>query len=454
MNSLIKKSITLSFVSLFLWGSIISVANADANLRSQLGHGSYKEGYSNSGGGGTWIQTIGTGLQGSVSQINLWYRRSGGSGVGTVTLVRCDTYTYYSGCSNVASGSWTALASGVDGKISINFAPVALDSTKYYAIVLDHNNGSGNTIRMYGNSADTFAEGYATSSMAGYPSAGSVTGISDFYFEIRGENWFEQLGFVGSNAPSSFEATTSPVFFDLKYYLDETVSATQYFGVLYNYDTGSSSTWGNYTLPDTTTGTFNTATQSLAILENGSYSITWWLRDPQNQYGTVGVPHETTFSINASSSFFQTPAIKGINSTIASTSCNINFLATFDLADCATYMTVPSSNVYGLYGSIPKLLASKFPFSYVASIQNTWKELSATASTTPTLSYNLHDIGIGSTTALGNFLPNIEIFSEATITTYLSDDILAIFRALIATVLISLTFLNIYGSVMRLMHKV
>ena len=205
-----------------------------------------------------------------------------------------------------------------------------------------------------------------------------------------------------------------------------------------------------YSLPSTTTGVFNHAYPNNTF-SNGSWSVTWWLQDPTNTYGTVGRPIETTFSINATTSFFQTPTIQGINTSYASTSCAINFLGTFSLSECVRYLIIPSSNIYSLYGNIPKLLGSKFPFSYITSIQNTWKELTASAGTAPTLTYSLHDIGIGSTTPLGNFLPNVEIFSEATVTTYLNPTILEIFKSLVATVLIALTFLNIYAHSMRLL---
>jgi len=450
MTSLIKKSITLSFVSLFLWGSFTAVAHASFPIQgvksdNQIGQG-------NGDGNYSAVQTIGTNLQGSLKSIVLWQKRTGGSQPATVTFYECNST--YTSCTSLGQGTKTIANNISNGSAEeyVLTSNIVFRANYYYAFAVSHANGFGNTVRYYGSNSNVYDNGIATSTLVGAGIFGATVTLADLYFQLKGDAFTEQLGFVGSYAPTSFEATSSPVLFDLVYYLDGLSLPTEYIGVAYNYDTGSSITLGKYTLPDTTTGAFNRATSSIAFTEDGSYSVNWWLVDPDNEYGTVGVPTEVTFSINATSSFFQTPAIKGIQNNIASTSCNVNFLGTFNMADCVTYMTIPSSNIYSLYGNIPKTLAGKFPFSYIASIQTTWKGLNATASTTPTLSYNLHDIGIGSTTPLGNFLPNIEVFSEATITTYLSSDILAIFRALIATVLIALTFLNIYAHTMRLMR--
>lgn len=448
MTRLIKRSITLVFVSLFLWGGVTAIAEANPIWSQTNRDTSYQ-----TTSALTLAQTLGVAQNnGTIEEITLSLFRDSGSSDPSIAIVECTDGTYTS-CNTLGTIILDVVNDQdtiVNGVFSV---PLQITAGKYYAWWTSWNAGVGNNPKVRGSSGDSYANGEATTTISGAGVSGASMGaISDFYFNIKGSALFAQLGFVGSYSPATFEATSSPVFFELVYYLDTVTLATEYIGVAYNYDTGSSVTLGKYTLPSLDRESFETATQTIAFTEDGSYSVNWFLVDPDNEYGTVGVPVETTFSINATSSFFETPAIRGINNDIASTSCNINFLGTFNLGDCVTYLTVPSSNVYGLYGSIPSLIGTRFPFSYIKSIQDTWKSLASTASTSPTLSYNLHDLGIGSTSAMGNFLPNITIFSKETINTYLPDPVLDIFKSLIAMVFIVLTFANIYTHTQRLIH--
>jgi len=261
-----------------------------------------------------------------------------------------------------------------------------------------------------------------------------------------------RLGISGIASPSedfqTFSTTTIPVEF--VYYLDEEEAYTKYILTLYNFVTGAYSN-STGTLSSVATLQHLIQTTSLTVPNAGTYTLTIGILKPNSPHNlTVGATYDVTF--NAVSQSVPVPPPIAINTTYASTSCAINFLGSFSLSECVGYLLVPSSNIYNLYGGIPTLLGTKFPFSYITSVQNTWKDLSIVNGTAPVLNYNLHDLGLGSTTPLGNLMPNFELFSEDTVTTYLNPTILDLFKSLVATVLVLLTFLNIYAHSMRLLR--
>jgi len=115
----------------------------------------------------------------------------------------------------------------------------------------------------------------------------------------------------------------------------------------------------------------------------------------------------------------------------ASSSCAINFLGSFSLSDCMGYLFYPAPNTLLAYPSLYLTIQEKIPFSYFFSIANTWSSLAAsTTANTPTYSFALHDLGIGSSSPMGNILPNFNGLSSTTVGTYLSPTLLALFKAL------------------------
>jgi len=84
-------------------------------------------------------------------------------------------------------------------------------------------------------------------------------------------------------------------------------------------------------------------------------------------------------------------------------------------------MFVPTPASVQQFSDVEPLLAQKLPFSYVFGVQSTWSSLQASSSqNVPEYSINLGALGIGSTTALGNILPNqMDLLSSSTIQKYL-----------------------------------
>lgn len=105
-----------------------------------------------------------------------------------------------------------------------------------------------------------------------------------------------------------------------------------------------------------------------------------------------------------------TGGINGIGTDIANGLCQV-----------VGYMFVPTSASVSQFSDLEPLLAQKLPFGYVLGVQSTWDSLTASSSNNvPQYSINLGALGIGSTTALGNILPNqMDLLSSSTINKYL-----------------------------------
>jgi len=122
-------------------------------------------------------------------------------------------------------------------------------------------------------------------------------------------------------------------------------------------------------------------------------------------------------------------------STASSSGCTIG--TGFSIPACTAYLLFPSSQAFSQYAVLPSQMGEKFPFSYVAGVSSTWSELTAsTTANSPTISINLAAIGQGSTTPMGNFLPNITAFSSTTVGTYLTPTLLNLLKALASAAII------------------
>jgi len=107
----------------------------------------------------------------------------------------------------------------------------------------------------------------------------------------------------------------------------------------------------------------------------------------------------------------------------------------FAEALCATFsfLFIPSTEVLDGFTGIPAVAATRFPFSWISGMKTTIDGMSVSSTTAMTaLAYNFHDLGIGSSTPMGNILPNMEVFSKNTIETYISPSLWATFQTLIA----------------------
>jgi len=114
-------------------------------------------------------------------------------------------------------------------------------------------------------------------------------------------------------------------------------------------------------------------------------------------------------------------------------------------------MLYPSQATYEAYASLGDTIKGKLPFSYFFAMTNTWSSLQAsTTANLPNYNLNLHDLGIGSTTVMGNFLPNFDAFSSSTVSHYLSPSLLGALKGLASIALIAGLFTDIFFTVKRL----
>jgi len=103
------------------------------------------------------------------------------------------------------------------------------------------------------------------------------------------------------------------------------------------------------------------------------------------------------------------------------------------LCSAAVFLFVPSAEVMNGFTSIPADAATRFPFSWIAGAKTEFDSLTVSSTTAMTaLAYNFADLGIGSTSPMGNILPNVTVFSKDTIETYISPSLWATFQTLIA----------------------
>jgi len=127
---------------------------------------------------------------------------------------------------------------------------------------------------------------------------------------------------------------------------------------------------------------------------------------------------------------------QGIATTSQATYCNSNFSTSSGLFDSigqsisigfcqvGAFLFVPSTQSISNFQSLASTSQNKIPISYFYDINNYYVTLTASSSdTVPTFVIPLHDLNIGSSTPLGNLMPNIDFFSTTTISKYLPDSI-------------------------------
>lgn len=175
-------------------------------------------------------------------------------------------------------------------------------------------------------------------------------------------------------------------------------------------------------LPDVSPGV-HIATTTVSLSASGTYyatvALTNWTSILNPNALRFTYPDVTGavdyFGINYNDAIQTITTSTSTCEAVASSSQCAVFSGTFDFGSCASYLLVPNSCSFDDYSQLPSSLAGRFPFAYVASIGSTWGSLQAsTTLNSPTYSLNLHDLGIGSTSSIGNVLPNFVFFSAST----------------------------------------
>jgi len=216
----------------------------------------------------------------------------------------------------------------------------------------------------------------------------------------------------------------------------------------------------NFTIPITASGNF-ALTNSRTLTSEGRYTITAKIIKPLFTLGGVNVGQVTlatkTMSFVAGAKNTYDDFVDNIASTTTSyiqnfdsDSCSV-VSGSFNLGECFIGLLIPSGNVFSAYTRIPDLLAEKFPFSYINSMGETWTGLVASSTeNAPNLEFELQGLGIGSTTPLGNILPNVTVFSTTTMTQYFPEETFDLLKNLASFALIIGLFTHIFFSVRNL----
>lgn len=115
-----------------------------------------------------------------------------------------------------------------------------------------------------------------------------------------------------------------------------------------------------------------------------------------------------------------------------------------------SYLFMPSPEVLNQWSTIPTQTQERFPFSWVASVQ-TSLETAAASSTgnMPLVSMNLHDLNIGSSSPMGNIMPNFVALSTTTVRTFIPDPVWSAGQLLMQTTLWMALCFDIYATVRR-----
>lgn len=123
----------------------------------------------------------------------------------------------------------------------------------------------------------------------------------------------------------------------------------------------------------------------------------------------------TSTAIAASSSLWSSISIAS-----SSLSCSTGNVFSDALCSAGAYLFIPSPAVLNNFSLLPQQLGTRFPFSWIYGVQSAINGLTASSTTNfePAI-LNLHDLGVGSTTPIGNILPNFDALSTSTIQKYM-----------------------------------
>jgi len=125
------------------------------------------------------------------------------------------------------------------------------------------------------------------------------------------------------------------------------------------------------------------------------------------------------------------------------------------LCMAGVFLFIPAPDTLGQFSQLKDTVSTKFPFSYLVSATETWNALTAsTTSNAPVYTYALHDLGLGSTTPLGNILPNMTVFGSSTVMTYFPTALFDTLKALAGMALVLGLVADIFFTSRNLLHKV
>jgi len=159
----------------------------------------------------------------------------------------------------------------------------------------------------------------------------------------------------------------------------------------------------------------------------------------------------------SSTGLFLSGAQEFCNSAFGTTTAGVFGIGT-DIANglCQAigYLFVPTPASTQQYADLSRYTQTRIPFSYFYQLDTLYGNLIATTSPTfISVELPFSSLGIGSSTSLGNFLPDVDAFSTSTLSTYLSDPVRGSLRFLMSSAVWLLFAYYAYGVVTRMMSN-
>lgn len=195
------------------------------------------------------------------------------------------------------------------------------------------------------------------------------------------------------------------------------------------------------------TNTVTTASYPAGLIGNNSTNRQVWVVFTETS-NCAGGSLVTPYDVAPSQLF-------GVSTTSAQTYCQTNFPNAVTYGVCSTLigLFVPSSDSLINWVSLQDTLVTKFPFSYINSVINVFDNLQASSTqNSPEIKFNLHDLGIGSTSPIGNVLPNVTVFSSSTVEQYFGNTAFDLLKGLAAIAIILTLVADIFFTTRNLLH--
>jgi len=376
------KKIFFTFIVAFVFSQAGSWTSVFASvLPEQLIHASALLGTFNSGGTIQEYQTLGTGISGSTSALNLWVKRTGGSTQATASLWACTSSVYlYSSCSNVTGFINLTLQNNISGGAmeTFNFStPLVFDSTKYYVIQYSHANGSGNQVTMYGSSSDVYPNGQATSLPGvswGQGSPASVSPVSDFYFSFGNQSVVQSGSYIIPISPTENANTASTtVTLSASYYYDTAPTSLPFYWLPTKVMTSLTrldvSEPTQYFYSSIVSNVLTTASVTTTLTLNARYGLSWAFVDDSGNLSLITDPYQFGV-VGASNLKPGIPAQPDYSAKCSSYTYGMNYLC-----EMIGWFIIPSEDSLTRWRSLS--LQGLFPFSYLYDVGNLYNELFA-----------------------------------------------------------------------------
>lgn len=353
--------------------------------------------------GGDTIQSLGTGLSGTVAGIRLYISCLSNCASGRFKAYLMENSSIsYSSLTHISAHSFGVMSVPINTQTLFigSTTPFSLNPGSFYSIRLTYDNG-GNDFHVYGSSSDNYANGTTTASL-GFSGG-------DIYFDLFDSGGstitgsgatriINQLPAVGEIFRSNL-ASFSVQYYDSNVFYNTLGVAIQ--------DTTDNQELSPLETTSISLGSDTTVSFSTNLIMGHSYTYVPYLR-------------------NSASSVYSTTTVFGLSSpfTLSTSSPDLFTEATFA-------STTATSSPFFRFLNVPYILSTKVPFSWIFQIALLLNNTSNIASTTipsGTISVPLHVNGATTTTI------SADLFSENTVRTYVPQNTLDVLRALMVAV--------------------